>query len=45
MTWPAAGDVLRLMVLGNDPVNCSFTYSAPGLGQAPVFSILVTTGC
>lgn len=42
---PAAGDVLRLMVLGNDPVTCSFTYTAPGLGQAPVFSILVTTGC
>lgn len=42
---PAAGDVLRLMVLGNDPVNCSFTYTAPGVGQAPVFSILVTTGC
>lgn len=42
---PAAGDVLRLMVLGNDPVNCSFTYMAPGLGQAPVFSILTTSGC
>ncbi|MBI3044749.1 MAG: prepilin-type N-terminal cleavage/methylation domain-containing protein [Betaproteobacteria bacterium] len=42
---PAAGDVLRLVVLGNDPVNCSFTYTAPGLGQAPVFSILVTAGC
>jgi MSHA pilin protein MshA len=42
---PSAGDVLRLMVLGNDPVNCSFTYTAPGPGQAPVFSILTTTGC
>jgi len=42
---PAAGDVLRLMVLGNDPVNCSFTYAAPAVGQAPVFSILVTSGC
>jgi len=42
---PAAGDILRLMVLGNDPVNCSFTYTSPGLGQAPVFSVLVTSGC
>jgi len=42
---PAAGDVLRLMVLGNDPVSCSFTYTSPGVGQAPVFSVLVTSGC
>ena len=41
----AAGDVLRVMVLGNDPVNCSYTYTAPGVNQAPVFSILVVTGC
>jgi MSHA pilin protein MshA len=41
----AAGDVLRVMVQGNDPVNCSFTYTAPGVNQSPVFSILVTTGC
>src|SRR5262245_15697513 len=42
---PAAGDVLRLMVLGNDPVNCSFTYTSPGIGQSPTFSVLVTSGC
>lgn len=42
---PNAGDVLRLMVLGNDPVNCSFTYTAPGPNQAPAFSPIVTTGC
>ena len=45
---PAAGDILRLMVLGNDPVNCSFTYTSPGVGQAPVFSPITaatTTGC
>lgn len=42
---PAAGDVLRVMVVGNDPVNCSYTYTAPGVNQAPVFSILVTSGC
>jgi len=42
----AEGSVLRLMVLGNDPVNCSFSYTAPiGPNQAPVFSILITTGC
>lgn len=42
----AEGSVLRLMVLGNDPVNCSFTYTAPiGPNQAPVFSIVTTTGC
>jgi MSHA pilin protein MshA len=40
------GSVLRLMVMGNDPVNCSFTYTAPtGPNQAPVFGILVTSGC
>ena len=49
---PAAGDVLRFMVLGNDPNNCFFTYTAPGPGQAPVFGSLTpataagsTTGC
>jgi MSHA pilin protein MshA len=42
----AEGSVLRVMVLGNDPVNCSYTYTAPtGPNQAPVFSILTTTGC
>ena len=49
---PAAGDRLRFMVLGNDPNNCFFTYTAPGPGQAPVFGTLnppgpagSTTGC
>ena len=41
----AAGNILRLMVQGNDPVNCSFTYEAPGPNTAPVFSTLVTSGC
>lgn len=42
----AEGSVLRMMVMGNDPVNCSFTYTAPtGPNQAPLFSILTTTGC
>ena len=34
---PAAGDVLKVMVTGNDPANCFVTYTAPGPGQAPVF--------
>ena len=49
---PAAGDVLKVMVQGNDPNNCFFTYTAPGSGQAPVFGSLTpatpagsTTGC
>jgi hypothetical protein len=34
------------MVMGNDPVNCSFAYTAPtGPNQSPLFSILTTTGC
>jgi MSHA pilin protein MshA len=42
----AEGSVLRLMVIGNVPANCSYTYTAPiGPNQAPVFSILTTTGC
>lgn len=42
----AQGSVVQLMVAGNDPVNCSFTYTAPiGPNLAPVFSILTTTGC
>jgi len=37
---------LRMMVMGNDPVNCSFTYTSPvGPNQAPGFGILVTSGC
>ncbi|OGA21294.1 MAG: hypothetical protein A3I02_03685 [Betaproteobacteria bacterium RIFCSPLOWO2_02_FULL_67_26] len=40
------GSVLRMMVMGNDPVNCSFTYTSPvGPNQAPGFGILVTSGC
>lgn len=43
---PGAGDVLRVMVVGNDPVNCSFTYQAPiAANQAPVFGVPVTSGC
>jgi MSHA pilin protein MshA len=42
----AESSVLRVMVAGNDPVNCSFTYTAPsGPNQSPLFSILTTTGC
>ncbi|MCC7484195.1 MAG: prepilin-type N-terminal cleavage/methylation domain-containing protein [Burkholderiales bacterium] len=48
----AAGDVIKVMVLGNEPNNCFFTYTAPGPGQAPVFGNLTppsaagsTTGC
>lgn len=42
----AEGSVLRLMVIGNDPPNCSFTYTAPiGPNQAPLYSILTTSGC
>lgn len=40
-----AGSVLTVMVLGNNPPTCSFMYTAPGAGQAPVFSILTATGC
>jgi MSHA pilin protein MshA len=40
------GDVLRLMVDGNDPVNCSYTYQAPnGPNLSPTFGPLVVTGC
>lgn len=42
---PAAGDVLLLMVQGNNPATCSFTYAAPGPGQAPIFGTPTTTGC
>lgn len=42
----AAGAVLRMMVMGNDPVNCSFTYTAPvAANRSPTFSALVTSGC
>jgi MSHA pilin protein MshA len=42
----AAGTPLTVMVLGNDPPNCSFTYTSPvAANQAPIFGILVTSGC
>lgn len=40
-----AGSVLTVMVLGNNPATCSFTYTAPGANQSPAFSAIVTTGC
>lgn len=40
-----AGDVLTVMVLGNDPPNCSFTYTAAALNGSPSVSALTTTGC
>lgn len=43
---PGAGDTLRLVVQGNNPATCSFTYTAPvAANQAPTFSILTTSGC
>ena len=49
---PAAGNILKFMVTGNEPNNCFFTYTAPGPGQAPLFGTLnpptpagSTTGC
>jgi MSHA pilin protein MshA len=43
---PAAGATLRMMVMGNDPQNCSFTYTAPvAPNTSPTFSALVTSGC
>ena len=42
---PAAGDVLQVRVLGNDAANCFVTYTAPGIGQAPLFSAPITVGC
>lgn len=42
----AAGALLRLMVTGNDPVNCSFTYTAPvAANRSPTYGPLVTSGC
>lgn len=42
----AAGATLRMMVMGNNATNCSFTYTAPvAPNQAPTFSALVTSGC
>lgn len=42
----AAGDTLTMMVMGNNPLTCSFTYTAPvAANQSPTFSILTTSGC
>ena len=42
----AAGTPVTLMVLGNDPPNCSFTYTSPiAASQSPVFGVIVTSGC
>lgn len=42
----AAGSTLTITVLGNDPPNCSFTYtSAAAANTAPVLSALNTAGC
>ncbi|MDP2239599.1 MAG: prepilin-type N-terminal cleavage/methylation domain-containing protein [Burkholderiales bacterium] len=40
-----AGSVLTIMVLGNNPATCSFTYTAPGANQSPGFSAITTSGC
>lgn len=40
-----AGSVLTVMVLGNVPATCSFTYTAPGVNQSPSFSAISTAGC
>lgn len=40
-----AGDILKIMVLGNDPANCYVNYTAPGSNQAPSFSAPITSGC
>ena len=42
----AAGTPVTVMVLGNDPPNCSFTYTSPvAANQSPTYGILVTSGC
>ena len=46
----AEGAVLTIQVLGNDPLNCFFTYTAATsvagtITAAPVYSALTTTGC
>lgn len=40
-----AGAVLTVMVLGNDPTTCSFTYSAAFPNASPGIGALITTGC
>jgi MSHA pilin protein MshA len=42
----AAGDTITIQVLGNDPLNCNFTYQAPtAINFSPVYGAPVTTGC
>lgn len=42
----AAGTPVTVMVLGNDPPNCSFTYTSPvAASQSPVYGVLITSGC
>lgn len=41
-----AGNTMLMMVMGNDPVTCSFTYTAPiAANQSPTYSIMTTSGC
>jgi len=39
------GSQLTLMVLGNIPANCSFTYTSPAANAAPTFGLIDITGC
>jgi len=46
----AEGGVLSIRVLGNDPANCSFTYTAAtaangAVTAAPVYGVPAITGC
>lgn len=41
-----AGDQITIQVLGNDPANCSFIYTAAAaISQAPIYSTPLLTGC
>lgn len=42
----AAGTPLTVMVTGNDPPNCSYTYTSPvAANTSPTYSLLLTSGC
>ena len=46
----AEGDALTIQVLGNDPANCFFTYTAAtsaggAIAASPAYSATTTTGC
>jgi MSHA pilin protein MshA len=42
----AAGDTITIQVLGNDPLNCNFTYQAPAaVSTSPIYGAPVITGC